>query len=318
MLQALVSTASQLLDDLNRSLLRSRAFASRARAVPSAAPHYQPLERILLSDGVGHTLFEEYAAHRAEARGEEETGWLLMGRRDTSEALVLATLPAGAERDASVAHVRFNSNGQALGTRIVRQTDRRLTVLGVVHTHPGSLRHPSDGDFRGDSEWVRNLRGHEGIFAIGTADGSSPANSLIAEQPRPHVQCLGDMRLSWYSLRERESKYRPLPVGLTLGPDLARPLHAVWGAIEAHADRLDRVCRQQAGVTFEVVPGEHRPWLVVNIPLAEPGDALRVALTEKEVHYFLLRGGDLLEADCLDERVDRGIYLLLAELAAQS
>jgi proteasome lid subunit RPN8/RPN11 len=316
MLQALVSTASQLLDDLNRSWLRSRARAPRL--LPSPSPSYLPLERILLSDGVGHTLFEEYAAHRAEARGEEETGWLLMGKREASEALVLATLPAGAERDASVAHVRFNSSGQALGTRIVRQADKRLTVLGVVHTHPGSLRHPSDGDFRGDCQWVRNLRGREGVFAIGTADGPSTAGSLVAEQPRPNVQCLGEMRLSWYSLREGENRYRPLPVSLTLGPDLARPLHSVWAAIEAHADRLDRLCRQQAGVTFEVVQGEHRPWLAINVPLAEPGDALRVALTEKEVHYFLLKGGDLLEADCLDERVDRGIYLLLAELAAQS
>src|SRR6516165_4558041 len=126
MLQALVSTASQLLEDLNRSLLRSRAFASRSQQVPPSAPHYQPLERIRLSDGVGHTLFEEYASHRAEARGEEETGWLLMGLREASEAHVLATLPAGAERDAGVAHVRFNSNAQAVASRIVRQTDRRL------------------------------------------------------------------------------------------------------------------------------------------------------------------------------------------------
>ena len=33
--------------------------------------------------------------------------------------------------------------------------------------------------------------------------------------------------------------------------------------------------------------------------------------------FFLARGDDLLAADCLEERVDRGVYLLLADLAGQ-
>ena len=126
--------------------------------------HNQPLERIVLTDGVGRSLFEEYAAHRDTNRSEEETGWVLLGVREVNEAVVLATLPAGAGRDAGVAHVQFNSSGQALASRIVRQFDRRLSMLGVVHTHPGSLRHPSDGDYRGDSAWVGQLRGGEGVF----------------------------------------------------------------------------------------------------------------------------------------------------------
>ena len=83
--------------------------------------NYGPLQRVLVADGVGRTLFREYAAHRGEARGDEETGWVLLGLREANEAVALATLPAGTERDASVAHVRFNSSGQALGSRIVRQ-----------------------------------------------------------------------------------------------------------------------------------------------------------------------------------------------------
>src|SRR5262249_28845468 len=153
---------------------------------------YQALERLLLTDGVARTLFEEYAAHRAAARGEEETGWVLMGLREAVQAVAVATLPAGTKSDASAAHVRFNSIGQALGSRIVRQTDKRLTILGVVHTHPGSLRHPSDGDLRGDREWIAHLRGKEGVFGIGTADGAEANGSLFAAQPRPHVQTMGD------------------------------------------------------------------------------------------------------------------------------
>jgi len=104
-----------------------------------------------------------------------------------------------------------------------------------VHTHPGSLRHPSDGDFRGDSRWVGKLRGGEGVFGIGTADGRGPVppgRALFASQPRPNVQRLGALSFSWYSLRAGQRSYQTLPVELTLGPDLARPLHRVWQTLE--------------------------------------------------------------------------------------
>ena len=317
MLRAVVSTATKWAGDLQRVWLRSRT-APETRSQPPAGPAaYLPLDAVRITDGVGHTLFEEYASHRAEARGDEETGWVLLGLREQSQAVVLATLPAGAQRDASVSHVRFNSTAQAVGSRIVRQADRRLTMLGVVHTHPGSLRHPSDGDYAGDSQWVKHLRGEEGVFGIGTADALPGNESLFAEQPRPHVQTMGELRLSWYSLRAGAPAYRPLPVSLTIGPDLARPLHSIWSAIEAHAERLERLARQQTGVKFAVADDDRGRALEVQVPLAEPGAAVRARVTEKEVRYYLVRDGRLFEADCRDDRVDRGIYLMLAELAGQ-
>jgi len=315
--QAMIGAAGYLLGDLQRSLLGPRPLVSSQRRA-STPLTYGPLQRVLVTDGVGRTLFEEYASHRAEARGEEETGWLLLGLREANEAVVLATLPAGADRDAGVAHVRFNSEAQGLGSRIIRQSDRRLTILGVVHTHPGTLRHPSDGDLRGDGEWVRHLRGSEGIFGIGTADGPGSAASLFASQPRPHVQCLGELRFSWYALRQGESAYRPLPVELTLGPDLARSLHPIWDVLEAHAERIDRLYRQQTGVRFEVACDERGPGLFLTLPLAGSGDAVRVLVRRKEVRYFVVHDGELLEVDLQDDYVDRGVYLLLAELAARS
>src|SRR5262249_30392014 len=128
---------------------------------------------------------------------------------------------------------------------------------------------------------------------------------------------LGELRLSWYSLRHGEPNYHPLPVDVTLGPDLARPLHSVWSVIEEHAERLERLYRQQAGVTFDVAPDDKGPGLAVNVPLAEPGTSLRVLLREKETRYFLVRGGEVFAVDCLEDRVDRGVYLLLADLAGQ-
>src|SRR5262249_26338954 len=128
---------------------------------------------------------------------------------------------------------------------------------------------------------------------------------------------MGPLRLSWYSLRAGAPAYRPLPVALTIGPDLARPLHSVWTVIEAHADRLERLARQQAGGTVGVADDERGRALEVQVALAEPGAAVRARVTEKEVRYYLVRDGRLYEAACGDDRVDRGIYLLLAELAAQ-
>ncbi len=317
MWQTLVSAAGRLLEDFHRVWQPERRHHPPASPAAGAAVEYHPLQRVVLTDGVGRTLFEEYADHRAAARGEEETGWVLLGMRQPQQAVVLATLPAGAQRDASVTHVRFNSSGQAVGSLIVRQADRRLGMLGVVHTHPGSLRHPSDADFRGDSQWVQYLRGREGIFGIGTADARSGGGALLAEQPRPHVQCLGELRLSWYSLRHGEPNYHPLAVDVTLGPDLARPLHSVWTVIEEHAERLERLYRQQAGVTFDVAPDDKGPGLAVNVPLAEPGTSLRVLLREKETRYFLVRRGEVFAVDCLEDRVDRGVYLLLSDLAGQ-
>jgi proteasome lid subunit RPN8/RPN11 len=285
---------------------------------PPAAVNYPPLQRVVLTDEVARTLFEEYAAHRGAEGGDEETGWHLLGLREGREAIVLATLPAGSESDAGVAHIRFNSTPQAVASCIVRQQDRRLRSVGVVHTHPGSLRHPSDGDLRGDREWVRNLRGKEGVFAIGTADGPATDAPMFAYQPRDHVQCLGELRFSWYALGTGDSNYRPLPVELTIGPDLARPLHRIWSVVEEHADQLERLYQQLSSVRFEVFAEGDKPGLLLTVPVATNGESIRVLLCRKEVRYYLESGGELRAIDDSDECVDRRVYLLLAELASRA
>ena len=122
----------------------------------------------------------------------------------------------------------------------------------------------------------------------------------------------------WYSLRQGDSAYRPLPVELTIGPDLARSLHEIWPTLEFHAERIDRLCRQQSAIRFEVVCDKWGPGLLLTLPLAERGDAVQVLIRPKEVRYYLLRGGEVLEVQHHDECVDRGVYLLLAELAARA
>lgn len=286
---------------------------------PPAAPAipYRRLERVVLTDQVARTLFDDFAAHKRGRRGAEEIGWVLLGLREENQALALATLPAGTQRSAGVAHVRFNSQAQALASRIVRQADKRLVILGVVHTHPGSLRHPSEGDYHGDSQWVGRLRGGEGIFGIGTADVDVAERHGWLDQPAPHRQVLGNLLFSWYALAEGDRRYRPLPVQVTLGPDLARPLHPVWEVLEQHAEELDHLSRQQAGASFEVLNGAHGKTLVFSCPLAEPGSSLKILLDGREARYVMDQQGRLASVDPAEQRLDRAVYLILAELCGQ-
>ena len=102
----------------------------------------------------------------------------------------------------------------------------------------------------------------------GPCRGGTPGRVPFGWRPRPNVQCLGELSFSWYSLRAGQRTYDTLPLELTLGPDLARPLHRIWPTLEEHAERLDRLYRQQAGVTCDVLDEEGGVALAVTVPLA--------------------------------------------------
>ena len=268
------------------------------------------LTRVILSDGVARTLFEDYAEHRRTPRGDEEIGWVLLGWRHPGEAIALAALPAGTQRDAGVAHVRFDSDAQALASRIVRQKDKRLQILGVVHTHPGNMRHPSHADLEGDRAWVGQLRDGVGIFGIGTADArSADANGDT------HV--LGDLCFSWYALGVGENSYRPLPAQVEPGPDLARPLRAVWNVIESHAVAVNKLCRQFAKVQLDVIDEGPAKLLAVKIALAESGQQIRLLLNDREARYYWDMADELIAIDPCEPHLERAVYLILAELAKE-
>jgi hypothetical protein len=273
---------------------------------------------VVLTDEVSRTLFGEYAAHRQSARGGEEIGWDLLGVRQEDAIVVRATLPAGEARDASSGHVLFNRAAQEVAYRVLHHEGaRNLKMLGVAHTHPGSLRHPSSHDYRGDSEWVANLREGEAVFGIGTADGEPGPESGIGWQPAPNVQCLSDLRFSWYALASGDRNYRPLPVELTIGRDLAIPLRPVWDELEVHAERLVRLARQLSRVRLQVAAGHQKPALALTVPLPDDGRAVRVELEGKAVRYRLLTPEGALAADLREDRVDVGVFLMLSELAAR-
>jgi proteasome lid subunit RPN8/RPN11 len=304
-----LQNGSETLQDLLRDRLPPRELFS------AAGPRsYGPLEQVVLSEEVCRTLFDDYASHRRSSRGEEEIGWVLLGVREETEVHVLATLPAGADREAGVAHVRFNSEAQALASRIVRQSDRRLGIVGVVHTHPGSLRHPSDGDYQGDILWVGQLRGAAGVFGIGTADHAGDGQAAAAAA---HTLVEAPLCFSWYRLGAGDDRYQRLPVVVRPGPDLARPLHAVWSLVETHAEPLDGLCRQMARSSFEVLPQNGSSVLAFKIPLLEADTSLQVHLRADQVRFLLQRQGDLVGIDPQEPELERAVYLILAELARE-
>jgi hypothetical protein len=272
-----------------KRVLAHRPSAGGNNWAPIDSSHTS-LCQVVFTDEVSRTLFAEYRAHRLGERGQMETGWVLLGQRQGEEAIVLAVLPAGRNADAGAGHVQFNASLQAVAARILRQEDRRLTVVGIVHTHPGSLRHPSAQDLEGDMSWVKHLKGAAGVFGIGTTDGDS--HGTYATQPRSNVQCWGRLRLSWYALGDGDHAYRPLPYRMTLGPDLARPLHQLWPVLESNAERLDRLATRQTGTRFEIVTGSDGKALIVNVPLAKADGALRVVLKGEEVKCLRVHDGE--------------------------
>jgi proteasome lid subunit RPN8/RPN11 len=316
MLQRFASVACRWLQNGSQSLqalLRERLPPPElfAGAGPKA---YRPLECVVLTEEVYETLFGDFASHRRGSRGEEEIGWVLLGIREENEVLVLATLPAGADRQAGVAHVSFNSEAQALASRIVRQVDRRLGIVGVVHTHPGSLRHPSDGDYQGDILWVGQLRGGEGAFGIGTADGSP--EGMHGALPA-HMQIEGSLCLSWYVLGANDARYRKLAVRVAPGPDLARPLHPLWAVLEAHAEPLDLLCRQLVRSSFDVVHESETSILVFKVPLVGKESSLLVYVRPHETRFLLEQHGELADLGTREEELESAVYRLLAELAQE-
>jgi hypothetical protein len=94
-------------------------------------------------------------------------------------------------------------------------------------------------------------------------------------------------------------------------------LHAIWPVLETHARRLERLCQQQAGIRFELVSGESGQALAVSLRLGEPNETLRILLRPDGVRYLIVREGQVMEAHPCEAKVDRAVYLLLAELAAQ-
>jgi proteasome lid subunit RPN8/RPN11 len=300
--------------------------ATRRRVAPSAELQkslalpptpVEPIRRLVLTDEVSRTLFGEYAYHRTTKRGREEIGWDLMGIRQGDAAIVWGTLPAGEARDSSAGHVLFDRDAQGIAARILRQASRQLKILGVVHTHPGTLRHPSSDDYRGDIEWVANLRGGEGVFGIGTADAEPKSETGISWQPASNVQCLGDLCLSWYVLGKGDRNYRPLSVELSIGRDLAAPLRPIWGELEDHGERLERLARQLSGVKFDIEAGYQKPALIVNVPLTDEERSIRVELEGKAVRYRLRTPEGTLASDLKEDRIDVGVFLMLSELAAR-
>jgi hypothetical protein len=91
----------------------------------------------------------------------------------------------------------------------------------------------------------------------------------------------------------------------------------VWEILETQALSLERLSRQQARVQFDVVSTKSGPAFALNLTLADVDSGLRVVLEKNRTRYYLMREDDLIEVNPHEEDVERAVYLILAELAAQ-
>jgi len=100
-----------------------------------------PIKYMLISSGVGQTLVQGYRNHLNQERGDEETGWLLMGYREKKHAVVVAAVPSGEFREASSTHVKFNSQAQVVAGRLLRQLHDKPEdcVIPLVATIKGTF-----------------------------------------------------------------------------------------------------------------------------------------------------------------------------------
>lgn len=166
-------------------------------------PALKRLVRVRLSAVVVGSLFATYRAHRESSRSREEMAWLLLGYREPDEAVVTVALPAGDDRSAEATEVQFGPT-TATEALALFAADDRLTVLGIVHTHPEDQNHPSTGDLKVDRRWVFQLLGGDGVFGIG----------VVQPGGGPNVLSSGSMAIHWYALAVGDRSYRKILVNV--------------------------------------------------------------------------------------------------------
>lgn len=304
---------------------------AKASPPPPETPSEPPGPVMAIRAGVLATMFRDFHNHRATERGNEETGWLLLGRRDgQGGATIEATLPPGEFRDAGMAHVNMNSTAQSVAMRLLKRAHPHLDVLGVAHTHPGRMCRPSQGDYQGDSQWVPNLVQKEGLFAIGVwgMEKNHLNDDLFATNnvKEDDAEVRGDAnranttheegaaRFYWYALAAGDQWYRHLALKTVDGDDLAAKMLGHWPVIEQYAGSIDRLIRMQGHLEMSLLPlGDgDEPALLLRQPLSRPGEELQVVLQGREVVFFRMFRGEPEEIEAPAERLDSAFYEVLS------
>lgn len=156
--------------------------------------------KLMLPNSVLDSLFADWPAvgDVDEIGWPIEAGWLLLGIRQECLQATAALRGEGQGRS-----VTFGALWDSVME--MRAEDKRIEVLGLVHTHPGSNHFPSDADFDADRQWLKRLRGRAGVFGIGTS--LADAGSI-----KEAVSVRGEQAITWWSLSDISEWYEPLTV----------------------------------------------------------------------------------------------------------
>jgi proteasome lid subunit RPN8/RPN11 len=187
------------------------------------------LEKVILMKPIADLLFGEYGKHLQGPHAEKEMGWVLLGHTSIAQysnpdksttqswaAMVTDIISSSTTgHDSGVGHFVFDSD------EVLRQYSKLtlrklgLEVLGMVHTHPGGNRYPSDADLLQDLQWVPTLKAKKGIFGIGTEMKTwVPAGDY---QTRPYLAKSG-MVFTFFLLRMDSDRYEPIEVSVQEAP----------------------------------------------------------------------------------------------------
>ena len=92
-------------------------------------------------------------------------------------------------------------------------------------------------------------------------------------------------------------------------------MHVVWDAMEVHASEIEKVLAQQSKASCAITKSASGHQLTLSIPLAGSAGKILVFIFKDKVQYFFEKNEQLFAVDIQEDKVDRGVYLVLAELA---
>ncbi len=137
------------------------------------------LPRVILASGVLQVVHSYVSRFLTEFGGANETGGLLVGTYEASGDdgracfRITGFIEAGPKAEFTPSSVLFDAEHQAEVLSALQLANPRLSILGCVHRHPGSLDVCSNGDAVTDREAVLDSDTKELVFGIITINNAS-------------------------------------------------------------------------------------------------------------------------------------------------
>jgi hypothetical protein len=188
-------------------LLLRRPVGGAAASRPHHDPAAPPIE-VRVTAGVVDRLLADVADHLRGPHAHDETGWVPIGRVAAGVVSVEGLLSAGRRPFASPAAFEPD-HAHVLAALVLLQAREPADVVGLIHTHPGSMDWNSAVDQVADEGHVLALPGGIGVYPI-----------VVRERRASGPVVRAGVRVAWWGLRaSRPAVYAPCRVEVVPGED---------------------------------------------------------------------------------------------------